>query len=239
VGTTGLVLARVAYTHSVSSSELIDVTLAGEFGASALSATPDHPFWVAEVGDFVVLGEVEPGMVLRTSDEEGARVLSMERRLARDVVFNFEVHGVHNYFVRSERESAGILVHNCNIADGSGMGTAIDLDAPGIRVSDRPPAGMTGPTAGKPVDANTRQRILSRDQNANGTWDCATCGKNTSNPSNVHTGHVEARSHGGDLSDGNLRCEGAQCNLSQGNRDAPTTTCAEAGSCGAPYGRTD
>jgi hypothetical protein len=38
-----------------------------------------------------------------------------------------------------------------------------------------------------------------------------------------------------------LRCEGAACNLSQGNRDAPKPgmTCAERGSCGAPYGRTD
>jgi hypothetical protein len=114
VGTTGLVLARVAYTHSVSSSELIDVTLAGASGASALSATPDHPFWITEVGDFVVLEEVEPGMVLRTSNEGDARVLSVERRLAGDVVFNFEVEEAHNYFVQPADGITGVLVHNCS-----------------------------------------------------------------------------------------------------------------------------
>lgn len=97
------------------------------------------------------------------------------------------------------------------------------------------------PTAGRAVDAKTRARILARDQNPDGTWNCATCGQKTSNPANVHTGHITPRSRGGDLSDGNLRCEGAACNLSQGNRSAPSPgmTCAERGSCGAPYGRSD
>jgi hypothetical protein len=99
----------------------------------------------------------------------------------------------------------------------------------------------TSPTAYKKVDTATRQRILARDQKPDGSWDCATCGQNTRNPDNVHTGHINARSKGGDLSDTNLRCEGAACNLSQGNRPAPKPgrTCAERGSCGAPYGRTD
>lgn len=97
------------------------------------------------------------------------------------------------------------------------------------------------PTAGKPVDSATRERILARDRNSDGSWTCATCGQKTSNPDNVHTGHITPRSHGGDLSNKNLRCEGAACNLSQGDRSAPKPgmTCAERGSCGAPYGRTD
>ncbi len=102
-------------------------------------------------------------------------------------------------------------------------------------------AKVDGPTAGKKVDSATRQRILKRDQNADGSWTCATCGHSTSNPANIHTGHIKARSKGGDLSDGNLRCEGAACNLSQGAGSAPNParTCAARGSCGAPYGRTD
>ncbi len=99
----------------------------------------------------------------------------------------------------------------------------------------------TSPTIGKPVDAKTRERILERDRKPDGSWECATCGQRTKNPDNVHTGHVNPRSKGGDLSEGNLRCEGAACNLSQGNRNAPRpgSTCAERGSCGAPYGRKD
>lgn len=97
------------------------------------------------------------------------------------------------------------------------------------------------PSAFKPVDSSTRKHILARDRNSDGSWTCATCGQMTSNPANIHTGHITARSRGGDLSGGNLRCEGAACNLSQGNRSAPSPgmTCAERGSCGAPYGRTD
>ena len=102
-------------------------------------------------------------------------------------------------------------------------------------------AKVDGPTAGKPVDSATRQRILERDRNPDGSWTCATCGQTTRNPANIHTGHIKARSRGGDLSDGNLRCEGAACNLSQGAGSAPKPgrTCAARGSCGAPYGRTD
>ncbi len=102
-------------------------------------------------------------------------------------------------------------------------------------------AKVDGPTAGKPVDSATRQRMLDRDRNADGSWTCATCGQSTKNPANIHAGHIKARFRGGDLSDGNLRCEGAVCNLSQGAGSAPKPgrTCAERGSCGAPYGRTD
>ena len=100
---------------------------------------------------------------------------------------------------------------------------------------------LNSPTSGKKGDSETREWILQRDQNSDGSWTCATCGQSTSNPDNIHVGHKVPRSNGGDLSDGNLRCEGAACNLSQGNMDKPKTgmTCAERGSCGAPYGRND
>ena len=114
-------------------------------------------------------------------------------------------------------------------------------DAVGEAAKGGKSLGVGSPTAGKPVDSATRERILARDRNPDGTWTCATCGQNTSNPANVHTGHITPRSHGGDLSNKNLRCEGAACNLSQGDRSAPKPgmTCAERGSCGVPYGRTD
>lgn len=96
-------------------------------------------------------------------------------------------------------------------------------------------------TQGDKVDSATRKRILERDQNADGSFTCRTCGHSTTNPANIQIGHKNPRSKGGDLSNGNLRCEGAACNLSQGNRIAPNVgrTCADRGSCGAPFGRTD
>jgi len=125
---------------------------------------------------------------------------------------------------------------------GVGTGRAAGATRGGApRNPDGTFANVGGSTAGKKVDSATRQRILRRDQNADGSWTCATCGHSTSNPANIHTGHVKARSKGGDLSDGNLRCEGAACNLSQGAGSAPNParTCAARGSCGATYGRTD
>lgn len=52
---------------------------------------------------------------------------------------------------------------------------------------------------------------------------------------------VQESSKGGNLDPANCVLEGAACNLSAGNRGAPTAgmSCAERGGCGAPYGRID
>jgi hypothetical protein len=131
------------------------------------------------------------------------------------------------------------------ISAGVGLlGPIGDVAAKGIKGANKAAdiaKAVDSPTAGKKVTEEVRERILERDQNPDGSWSCGTCGHKTFNPDNIHTGHIIPRSHGGDLSDANLRCEGAACNLSQGNRSAPKPgmTCAERGSCGAPYGRTD
>jgi RHS repeat-associated protein len=126
-----------------------------------------------------------------------------------------------------------------NIDKAGDAAKAADRVVDAAKASDAIPA--TSPTAGKRVDAKTRRHILERDQRADGSWQRATCGQESRNPANIHTGHKKARSRGGDLSDENLRCEGAACNLSQGNRPAPKPgrTCAARGSFGAPYGRVD
>jgi RHS repeat-associated protein len=97
-----------------------------------------------------------------------------------------------------------------------------------------------GPTGGSRAGQSTiRQRLIDE---AEGEYLCWRCGQTSTNQSNMHLGHRNVpTSQGGNLSDANVCLEGASCNLSAGNRGAPKAgrSCADRGSCGAPYGRND
>ncbi|RDV39150.1 hypothetical protein DV096_00835 [Bradymonadaceae bacterium TMQ3] len=77
-----------------------------------MSGTPEHPFFVPARGEYVAMGELEAGVMLRTTDGSPARVVGSERRQGSFEVFNFEVEDAHNYYVSSPRGSPGVLVHN-------------------------------------------------------------------------------------------------------------------------------
>jgi hypothetical protein len=71
-------------------------------------------------------------------------------------------------------------------------------------------------------------------------FECWRCGHSSTNPDDMHMGHRNVpTSRGGNLDPANTVLEGAACNLSAGNRGRPSPgmSCAERGSCGAPYGR--
>ncbi|WP_256218031.1 RHS repeat-associated core domain-containing protein [Burkholderia contaminans] len=103
-------------------------------------------------------------------------------------------------------------------------------------------ASVGGPTAGSRVGiSDCRQALIEEaNKNANGLYRCWRCGHTSTNPADMHVGHKNVPvSKGGNLSPENTALEGAACNLSAGNRGAPSLgmSCAERGSCGAPYGR--
>ncbi|MFT7773444.1 RHS repeat-associated core domain-containing protein [Roseateles sp.] len=80
-------------------------------------------------------------------------------------------------------------------------------------------ASSGGPTAGRPVRPSDRQRILDRDKGDDGKWRCWRCGWKSEDPEDFDTGHKNVpKSKGGNLTDGNLACEGQSCNRSAGNR---------------------
>src|SRR5262249_23492058 len=101
-------------------------------------------------------------------------------------------------------------------------------------------ASVGGPTGGSRAGQSAiRQELLDE---AGDVFTCWRCGMETRNPSNVHLGHRNVpTSLGGNLSRENVWLEGAACNLSAGNRGAPSPgmSCAERGGCGTPYGRHD
>ena len=98
--------------------------------------------------------------------------------------------------------------------------------------------GATGGSrAGQDV---VRQQLLDQVRQSGEELQCWRCGQTTTNPDDLHVGHRNVpKSQGGNLEPVNVCLEGAACNLSAGNRGAPSPgmSCAERGSCGAPYGR--
>lgn len=73
-----------------------------------VECTTEHPFWVENKG-WVAACQLKPGDPLRCIDGCGdLRVTALTRLAARADVYNFEVAGLHNYFVGL----AGVLVHN-------------------------------------------------------------------------------------------------------------------------------
>jgi RHS repeat-associated protein len=104
-------------------------------------------------------------------------------------------------------------------------------------------ASTGGPTGGSRAGQQTvRQQLIDEADQAGGVYKCWRCGQTSENPANMHLGHRNVpTSRGGNLAQPNACLEGAACNLSAGNRGAPRPgmSCAERGSCGAPYGRTD
>ena len=77
-------------------------------GETILETTDEHPFFVNGRG-WTQAEDLEAGDLLVTLDGETLKLDSIERVERRDTVFNFEVRGLHNYFVGDDQ----VLVHNC------------------------------------------------------------------------------------------------------------------------------
>lgn len=123
-----------------------------------------------------------------------------------------------------------------------GGGGVILRDAEGASPAEIA-ASTGGPTGGSRAGQDAvRQALLDEADDAGGLYRCWRCGQTTRNPDNMHVGHRNVpTSKGGNLDSPNVCLEGAACNLSSGNRGGPSPgmSCAERGSCGAPYGRSD
>ncbi|HEX4138746.1 MAG TPA: RHS repeat-associated core domain-containing protein, partial [Candidatus Methylacidiphilales bacterium] len=140
-----------------------------------------------------------------------------------------------------------------NVAESGSLALRAAVDQPtgGNGIVLRDGAGATaaeiqasteGPTAGNRVgQASVRRQLISEQLAANnGKLECWRCGISGKNPADFHLGHRNVpTSLGGNLEPVNVAPECASCNLSAGNRGAPSLNMsgAERGSPGAPYGR--
>jgi RHS repeat-associated protein len=131
---------------------------------------------------------------------------------------------------------------------GSGGNGTVLRDGSGATPAEMA-ASQGGPTGGMRGSAQKQARLnrlaeVESQHTGDGAvqYPCWRCGQTTINPDNMHLGHRNVpTSKGGNLTPANTCLEGAACNLSAGNRGAPSPgmSCAERGTCGAPYGRTE
>ncbi|MCB9672659.1 MAG: hypothetical protein H6734_24490 [Alphaproteobacteria bacterium] len=111
---TGEVLGRVVDGFVRSAPETVNVRIAFVDGPEdVLTGTPNHPFWVPSVQDYVELKDLEVGTVLQTYGGAEATVLGLTWKPGEVEVYDIEVEGLHNFFVRGPGSDApGVLVHN-------------------------------------------------------------------------------------------------------------------------------
>ncbi len=118
VRTTEQVLSRVVETFVRQSNTVIDAEIQYEDGTvEVITGTPEHPFYVPALKDWVPLGDLAEGTELHVDSGGSAILVGKTWRQGDFTVYNFEVEGQHNYFVSAAgSNSAGVLVHNsCNV----------------------------------------------------------------------------------------------------------------------------
>ncbi|WP_326829751.1 polymorphic toxin-type HINT domain-containing protein [Streptosporangium sp. NBC_01810] len=97
----------------------ITVTPDGTTGKSGtLVATDGHPFWVPDLRKWVKAGELQPGMLLRTSAGTYVQLTAIKKWTTPQRVHNLTVEGLHTYHVLAGDQA--ILVHNAG--PGRGLG---------------------------------------------------------------------------------------------------------------------
>jgi hypothetical protein len=114
VRATGDVLGRVVDTFVRMAPEVIDAEIAYADGTTdVLTGTPNHPFWVDAIPDYVPLGDLKVGTELHVQGGGDAVLVSKTWRQGDFEVIDFEVEGLHNFYVRGPGgDAAGVLVHN-------------------------------------------------------------------------------------------------------------------------------
>jgi len=119
---TGEVLARVSRPHVRKAPGAYDLDILHADGTvETITGTEEHPFWVPAVQEWVALADLEAGLVLQTYGGAEATVVGLSFLPGDVEVFNFEVEGVANYFVRGpEGDGPGVLVHNGCGGNGGG-----------------------------------------------------------------------------------------------------------------------
>jgi hypothetical protein len=96
-------IGRVAARGVRRVPDVIELVVGGE----TLVASPDHPFFVLGRG-FLAAGALRPGDPIATADGGASPVERALWRHGEFTVYNFEVGGLHSYFVGAGR----LLVHN-------------------------------------------------------------------------------------------------------------------------------
>ena len=108
-----VVVSTVVDAFTRTATSLVNLTLRDASGTVyTITGTPEHPFYVPVLGDFVSMGDLTPGTELRGLDGVAVTVVAVRARAAAVTVYNFEVAETHTYFVAAESGGAAVGVHN-------------------------------------------------------------------------------------------------------------------------------
>ena len=76
-----------------------------------IGATSEHPFWSNDRQNFIPANELQIGEELETSFGKSNKVISIEPRASKEMVYGLEVAGEHVYHITSN----SLLVHNSSV----------------------------------------------------------------------------------------------------------------------------
>ncbi|MFI1329131.1 toxin C-terminal domain-containing protein [Streptomyces sp. NPDC020845] len=91
------------------------ITVATDRGSATLTATDNHPFWLADARQWKKAGDLRPGNMLRSAKGTPLRVTAVLDQRVRQRTYDLSVGGIHTYYVLTK--TAAVLVHNngnCN-----------------------------------------------------------------------------------------------------------------------------
>ncbi|WP_430791868.1 polymorphic toxin type 27 domain-containing protein, partial [Actinoplanes sp. G11-F43] len=111
---TGVTLAKpvTATVSGTGDKKLVDIVV----DDGTITATHNHPFWVADLAEWVDAENLAPGQWLRTSSGTFVQISAIRHHGAAARVHNLTVADIHTYYVRAG--SASVLVHNCHVVLG-------------------------------------------------------------------------------------------------------------------------
>ncbi|WP_083690741.1 polymorphic toxin-type HINT domain-containing protein [Actinoalloteichus sp. GBA129-24] len=88
-------------------------------GTDTITATAEHPFWVADVNAWVNAEDLEPGHRFETADHREAAVTAVDAHDAPQQVRNLTIDRLHTYYVLAG--TAPVLVHNAGECSVNGL----------------------------------------------------------------------------------------------------------------------
>ncbi|MGW7285251.1 RHS repeat-associated core domain-containing protein [Streptomyces sp. NPDC054847] len=90
----------------------VELKVATPDGASRLTTTVTHPFWVASEQKWIEAGDLRPGMELLTPEGERIQLTGQHFFDQRQRTHDLTIAGVHAYYVAAG--TTPVLVHNCD-----------------------------------------------------------------------------------------------------------------------------
>jgi RHS repeat-associated protein len=105
-------LVEITVDTDGAQGDRVDGARTGADGTGAITATDEHPFWVAGEDRWVGAGELRPGQRIASSDGGTATMLATRAWTEQEQVYNLTVDELHTFYVVAN--GIDLLAHNSN-----------------------------------------------------------------------------------------------------------------------------